>query len=195
MDWVLDKFYWGKDMGSNPASVDTETGMLILNPRVWHNFTPFEKKFIIAHEEGHFVNPAGSEMDADLYALKKLAGTEPKSLAKSIATLDKIVNISEERLDNLYYEALKIDAQMGNTEAKEKIRIIEENMAKHKKQWPTGKPYRNADGDDNGEPYQSKVEPGRSHKTNGIVIGNFYISFTNILLIAVIVAIIKTRKQ
>ena len=193
MDWILDRFYWGENMGSNPASVDTETGMLILNPRVWENYTQFEKKFIIAHEEGHYVNPYGSEEDADLYAIKKLAGTEPKSLAKAVATLDKIPNITEERLDILYYEALKIDAQMGNTEAKEKIQNIE-TMYKKRSNFP--KKVRRADGDSNvnNNEYVSKVEPHRSHKTNGIVIGGFYFSFTNIILLATLVWMIRAKK-
>ena len=194
MKWILDRFYWGENMGTNPASVDTETGMLILNPRVWEHYTPFEKKFIIAHEEGHYVNPHGTEEDADLYAIKKLAGTEPKSLAKAVVALDKIPNITEERLDMLYYEALKIDAQMGNTEAKTKIENFE-NMYNKRKTFPTKT--RRADGDNEDldiEVYKTKAEPGRSHKTNGIVLGGFYLSFTNIILLATLIVMIRSKK-
>jgi len=195
MNWILDRFCWGENMGTNPASVDTKTGMLILNPRVWEKYTTFEKNFIIAHEEGHFVNPNGSEEDADLYAIKKLAGTEPKSLAKSIATLDKIPNITEERLDMLYYEALKIDAQMGNNEAKEKIEKFE-TMYNKRTTFP--KKVRRADGDNENDIIvsdpKSKVEPGRSHKTNGIVLGGFYFSFTNIILLCTLIFMIRSKK-
>ena len=193
MNWVLERFVWGKDMGSNPASVDVASGMLYLNPDVWHSYTNFQRQFLIAHEEGHYLNPQGSEEDADLYALEKLAGTEPKSLAKSIATLEKVPNISENRLNNLYIEALKIDARMGNENAKNELKKIGIMTGKNNNWKP--RRIRRADGGDTVTDNRSRVEPSRSHKINGFVIGGFYFSFTNILLMIAVICLIRNGRK
>lgn len=100
-----------------PAAVDMETGLIDVNKDVWDNFDDFQQKFILAHEEGHFVLDTDYEDEADAYALKKLFKTVPRSLKRSLETLYKVGIMDKERLERLYVECLKLDAANGNRRA------------------------------------------------------------------------------
>ncbi|MDR3046200.1 MAG: hypothetical protein LBU51_01115 [Bacteroidales bacterium] len=89
------------------AAVDLETGVIEINRQNWNQFSPFEKKYILLHEEGHYKLQTDSEIQADLYAINRVAGIEPKSLKKSIDTLYKVGILDETRIYELYKNALK----------------------------------------------------------------------------------------
>lgn len=182
-----------KELGTCPAAVDMDTGVVDVNIDVWENFDEFQRRFIFAHEEGHFRLPTDSELEADIYAINKVAGTAPKSLSRSIETLYKVGIVDDNRFENIYREALEIDYELGNWEAKKELQKLD-NMSKF-----TGNqtPFINKR---NGfksrkRRVDGEVEPSRSHKTNGIVIGSFYLSFTNLLLLSVFIVLIAINAK
>ncbi len=187
-------------LGTCPASVDMETGVICINRSVWDHYDNFEKAFIIFHELGHYNLDTDSEYKADEYALRHVYKTAPRSLKRALLTLCKIRIIDHTRLDNLYRKALEIDASDGNKDAvleleninyfnnPKKSKNMTQNTANEtyfaKRNKNTLRIVRRADGD---------VQPdgnGKSHKTNGIKVGNWYFSFTNILLVVLIAAVI-----
>lgn len=188
-------------LGTCPASVDMQTGVISINRSVWDRYDNFEKAFVIMHELGHYVLDTDSEYEADAYALKHVYRTAPRSLKRSLQTLCKIRVIDPLRLDNLYKEALKLDAADGNEIAEIELEQINQTnyFINHKNSrkmraipgqetYPTKrnrqadvKIIRRADGAKCG------------HGMNGILLGDWYFSFTNILLIAIAV-ILLTRK-
>lgn len=187
-------------LGRCPAAVDMQTGVISVNRSVWHNYDNFEKAFVIMHEIGHYVLDTDSEYEADAYALRHVYKTAPRSLKRSLQTLCKIRVIDHSRLDNLYKEALKLDAADGNEIAGIELQQISSNnqffnqnsetMTKNsgqetypmKRQRPADvRIVRRADGDKCG------------HGMNGIHIGDWYFSITNLLLAAIVV-ILVTKK-
>lgn len=189
----------GIPMGVCPASVDMQTGVIFVNKSVWDRYDRFEKNFIICHELGHYNLDTDSEYEADAYALKHVYKTAPRSLKRALLALAKIRIIDYERLDRLYKEALKLDASDGNLDAVRELEQIN-YFNKPKKsnimtQTTASETYfsgrenknivrlvRRADGNN-----------GKSHKKNGMMLGDFYFSFTNILLM-VIVLILLLKK-
>jgi len=116
------------ELGSCPASVDMETGKISLNRDVFRRYSGYEWHFIREHEKGHYNLQTDSEADADAYALRKVFGTQPKSLKNSLELLKKM-NISDQnRWLALYQEALKIDAENGNENAKEELKNLNKMM-------------------------------------------------------------------
>lgn len=185
-------------LGRCPASVNMLNGVVSINRSVWGNYDNFEKAFVIMHEVGHYVLDTDSEYEADAYALKHVYRTAPRSLKRSLQTLFKIRVIDPKRLDNLYKEALKLDAADGNQIAAIELEQINQQffnqnpkkMQKERGQetypekrnvTPNVRVVRRADG---GE---------RGHGMNGLHIGDWYFSFTNLLLMAIVV-ILLTRK-
>lgn len=119
-----------RTLGSCPAAVVMDDGTIQVNADVWNQYTPFQKRFIIAHEQGHYELQTASEELADRYALRLLYGSEPKSLKQSIGTLVKMGSaIPSTRMEALYREALTIDANNNNQRA-----IKELNSLKPKQQ-------------------------------------------------------------
>ena len=111
---VPTKYVDASVLGRCPASVDMRTGFISINRSVWGSYDNFEKAFVIMHEIGHYVLDTDSEYEADAYALRHVYKTAPRSLKRSLQTLCKIRVIDHSRLDNLYKEALKLDAADGN---------------------------------------------------------------------------------
>lgn len=197
---VPTKYVDASVLGRCPASVDMRTGVISINCSVWGSYDNFEKAFVIMHEIGHYVLDTDSEYEADAYALRHVYKTAPRSLKRSLQTLCKIRVIDPSRLDNLYKEALKLDAADGNEIAEIELQQISSNnqffnqnsetMTKNsgqetypmKRQRPADvRIVRRADGDKCG------------HGMNGIHIGDWYFSITNLLLAAIVV-ILVTKK-
>lgn len=190
-------------LGRCPAAVDMLTGIVSINKSVWDQYDNFEKSFVLMHEIGHYVLDTDSEFEADAYALKHVYRTAPRSLKRSLQTLCKIRVIDHRRLDNLYREALKLDAADGNKIASlELARIgktnqfssINQNLNQMKntvgqETYPTKRNripdirvIRRADGDDK-----------KGHGMNGLHLGEWYFSFTNILLAAILVVMLVKK--
>lgn len=169
------RYVTSAELGSCPAAVDCTAGIIEVNRDVWNDYDEFERRFLIAHEVGHYELDTDDETEADIYALHEVAGTAPKSLARAIETLYKVGVIDEGRYDRLYEEALKVDKELGN--AKADVELIKiEKMRRN---------YRRADGDEPEQPKTVEEKRNTAHAPNGVILGGWYFSFTNILLIAI----------
>lgn len=200
-----------KELGSCPAAVNMYDGKIEINKSVWDRFSEFEKRFIIEHERGHFKLQTNSETEADAYAIHRVYKTSPQSLKKSISTLYKVGILDDARLKSLYIEALKIDAISNNNEkALQELSKLNKNMKI--KQTTGGSPFmirakmtgkkkqRYMDEDSVPQPAEeSKKEKivcqSKRHKQNGLVIGDYYLSFTNIILIAIFIMLICVKNK
>ena len=198
-----------------PAAVDMETGDLLVNLDVWDKYTEAEKQFIIGHELGHFKLDTDSEIRADEYSLKRNFGKIRKSLKSSFTALEKTNVRNEERWDALYENALQIDAENGNDRAAQELKKIHYKTKKTQtmrtipgqityinKDYFTGRNYYRADGDEGMEVDNDGIvtppvidRPRRGHATNGITIGDYYMSFTNLLLVAIAIILIVKLKN
>lgn len=95
-----------------PAAVTVdEKGVptFLVNRETFPTAGKFSQKFYLAHELGHYLLSTSDEEAADAFALSALAGTERKSLKKSIETLYHVEAIPYERMLSLYNLALQID--------------------------------------------------------------------------------------
>lgn len=181
-----------------PASVNMDTGVVSINLSVWNNYDEFEKRFVIMHEVGHYVLDTDSEYEADAYALQQVYKTAPMSLKRSLRTLCKIGVIDTTRLDRLYREALKLDAQDGNQAAAVELEEINEQYFNHQNPKTMTK--------NRGQvtyPQKSGIVPdvkvirradgSRGHGMNGLHIGDWYLSFTNLLLLAILIVLMTNK--
>lgn len=64
-------YKYGKNMGNNPAQVNIETGVVLINKKIWSKLTDYEKAIILLHEEGHYANSSLDEIKADCYAISQ----------------------------------------------------------------------------------------------------------------------------
>ncbi len=112
-------------IGSTPAQVDRRTGEITVNPDVFYNLTPFQQRFVIMHELGHYHLQTTSEVEADAYAFDQLIGSEYKSLKQCLGSIAELLDddneTKAERYKALYIRALKWDAAHGNPWAKEEL--------------------------------------------------------------------------
>lgn len=192
----------GCPLGTCPAAVDMQTGVVSINRSVWDSYDDFEKSFVIFHEVGHYVLDTDSEYEADAYALRRVYKSAPRSLKRSLQTLLKIKVIDGNRLNALYRECLELDANDGNEAAVLELERIDntnfinpknqsnmnafkgqETYLSTKQQQPNYRVVRRADGDSG----------NKSHKTNGIKVAGLYFSFTNILLMALIIVVLVKK--
>jgi len=118
-------------IGTSPAGIDRtdpENPVLYINPPVFDNLTPFQQKFIVEHEKGHWKLDTDSEIEADGYAFDQLAGTEFKSLKQCLKCINEIVTPEnpqyKSRYDALYIRALKWDYANGNQEAGKELQKL-----------------------------------------------------------------------
>lgn len=202
------------ELQSCPAAVDMETGDLLVNLDVWDQYTEAEKRFITGHELGHYKLDTDSEIEADKYALERNFGKINKSLKSSFTALEKSNVNNEERWNALYENALEIDAEHGNDLAANELKKIHYKNKKQAKIMRTipgqityiqPDDYRSAirnnfcreDGGEGEVTPPVVIEQGnqrRGHLTNGVNLGNFYMSFTNILLLVIaVILIVKLR--
>lgn len=103
------------DLYDSPAGCDRDTKVIVVNPELFNRLTPFQKKFILLHEEGHLALNTSEETSADAYAFDRLAGTEFRSLKQAVGALQEILDGTspehKERYDALYDRALSWDAK------------------------------------------------------------------------------------
>lgn len=124
-----------KELGTCPAAVVMDDGTIQVNADVWNLYTPYQQRFILAHEQGHYELQTSSEEQADLYALRRLHGSEPQSLKQSIETLVKMGNaIPPHRVEALYRQALMIDTEINhNPKAARELTMLNNNNNKNNK--------------------------------------------------------------
>ena len=125
------------DLGSTPARVNRETGEVFWN-RKFDYLPEHIKTFILWHEIGHYKMQTSDEIEADDYAFKQYAGSEPYSMKNSIEAMTQIFSFRKEihwlRIYEHYKRVLKWDWEnKGNKEAKKELDemlLFEENMKK-----------------------------------------------------------------
>lgn len=130
-------FTFWPDLGSTPARVNRFTGEIQINNRYFRNMPDFRKKFIIQHEKGHYNLDTRSEFEADDYAFRMLAGSEPNSLKESVKSISQVLSFrNPEHLDRLFEvvkKALAFDFERnGNQRAKQALDQLNELNKNHK---------------------------------------------------------------
>lgn len=192
------RYVSSNELGTCPASVQMDNGLIEINADVWDKYSDFEKSFIIEHEIGHFKLKTDNETEADIYALHRVYKTVPGSLKKSLETLYKIGVITGDRLENLYKEALRIDVlDNRNENAKIELKKLGVNHMNNKRS--TGKsPFvklntNRADGANptTSNPTIAQIMPHRffpksGTKKTGVVVGDHFLSYNVILLIVML---------
>lgn len=119
----------------NPAKCNIKTGVITLNDSVWNKLTPIEQRYWLAHEEGHIRTHGGSEVEADTYAFKKVAGSQPYSLRDIRRSMQKIIATNpnapeaKARIDNNMRLSLQMAADRGSESAKQLLIKIPNSMA------------------------------------------------------------------
>ena len=101
-------------MGLCPAAVRIDGDghpTFLVNSLSFPAADEFAQRFYLAHELGHWLLDTDSEQAADTFALSVLAGTERRSLKKSLAALDRMHTIPYSRLQALYHRCILIDNQ------------------------------------------------------------------------------------
>jgi len=165
--------------GKSPASVNRNSGEILLNEETFDKIEKDTQDFIIEHEKGHFVEQTSDEISADAYASSNFFGTRNGSLKKSLQALGQFLNVDgNENHNKRYYTQLKRAlahdyAVNGNQKAFEglkKLRAYEMS---------------NFSG-------ENETENINMTGSGGFVWGFFS---TTILIIAVIVAYIYLKKQ
>jgi hypothetical protein len=179
-------------MGKNPASVEMDSGTIILNKDVFPKYDKFTQNFILQHEKGHFNLQTDDESKADVYALKKLYGKTNRSLKKSLIAISKFLPENDPRIEKLYKETLLIDwKKNGNKKALKELNIFDMNIKKSNMDTPfLGKIY-NADGgnlEDTGnenenEKKENPINPNSIEKTYNVLGVSF--NLTNLLLLLI----------
>jgi len=98
------------DLQDCPAGADQQNSVIVINPDLFNQLTPFQQKFVIKHETGHIALKTNDEIQADAYAFDQLAGTEFRSLKQCIETLETLLMpgdpIVDKRIEALYDRAL-----------------------------------------------------------------------------------------
>lgn len=123
------------DNPQNPAKCNIKTGVITLNDSVWNKLTPLEQQYWLAHEEGHIRTRGGSEVEADIYAFKRVAGSQPYSLRDIRRSMQKIIATNpnapeaKARIDNNMRLSLQIAADRGSESAKQLLIKIQNSMA------------------------------------------------------------------
>ena len=123
------------DNPQNPAKCNIKTGVITLNDSVWNKLTPLEQQYWLAHEEGHIRTRGGSEVEADIYAFKKVAGSQPYSLRDIRRSMQKIIATNpnapeaKARIDNNMRLSLQMAAERGSEKAKQLLTKIPNIMA------------------------------------------------------------------
>lgn len=111
-------------MGSNPASINLDTGVITINPFIWHRLEDWEKAIILLHEEGHYKNQTLSEIKADLHAIQKFAGTEQSSVLKLKETMFKFIpntEVGQKRKLEFVKNLLYFDANANDNNKSQRI--------------------------------------------------------------------------
>lgn len=93
-------YKYGKNMGSNPATVNIETGVVYINKPLWNKLSDYEKAIILLHEEGHYANKSLDEIKADCYAISQYLkdGDTPTKRQQLKKTIFGVVPNDEENI-------------------------------------------------------------------------------------------------
>lgn len=198
----------GKELGTCPAAVVMDDGTIQVNADVWDRYTPYQQRFILAHEQGHYELQTSSEEQADLYALRHLHGSEPRSLRQSIETLVKMGNaIPTQRVEALYRQALAIDAALNNNNlAKQELKIL--NNKNNNNMRPSKyNLYHRADGGQTTEDVQAtEVNEAQNNQSSrlihfiserrpGLQIGTTFLDLNTILTMSILVVLCMIYKK
>ncbi|MCM1168747.1 MAG: hypothetical protein NC324_02300 [Bacteroides sp.] len=109
-----------------------DTRVVEVNAPVFYKLTPWQKKMVLGHEEGHVVlDTVDDEIAADRYSIEKFAGSEAYSLRKMVDEMIVFFNrypqIPESRKKAFIVSALEVDAErFGNEHAAELARLIKD---------------------------------------------------------------------
>lgn len=109
-------------MGSNPATVNIETGEIYVNKDIWDEFTPTEKAIILLHEEGHYANHTLDEIKADCYLIEKYLckANNPKRRADLLNCIFKIVPDDERKIE-FVRNLMQYDSTANNNRCSERL--------------------------------------------------------------------------
>jgi len=94
-------------LGNTPARVNRKTGTIFLNSDTWNNYTDFEKKLIILHEQAHYLLQTKNEQEADAYAVQQFIGSEFESLKKSLQSFYSTLDMSNPAHRDRYKAVLR----------------------------------------------------------------------------------------
>lgn len=185
-----------------PAAVEVDENgkaTILVNTITFPPADSFAQKFYLAHELGHYLLNTNQEEIADTFAIGLLAGTEHKSLKKSLDALYRLHTIPYSRLLTLYNTALKIDKQHQQQKT---------TLTMKKKIWDNPRPsflINRADGDDapvdtnaNSEAQAAltaanvlgDIIGGNNRRRAGLRINNVFFSLESILMAAILVAVV-----
>lgn len=117
-------------MVDTPAAISREDAILYINMKLFGPLTPFERKFVLLHEYGHYNINTSNEIAADAYAFDRLVGTQAYSINQMGCLLqDKILDINKPghaaRIAALHLRAKKWLATHPDA-TKNDIRIIKQ---------------------------------------------------------------------
>lgn len=100
-------------MKDTPLAVENATGIIYINHKLYDKLSPFEKKFWMLHEKGHYFLDTDDEIKADNYAFDRLAGKEFRSLKQMIEATENLLDENnpyhKARIDNMYRRAIQWD--------------------------------------------------------------------------------------
>lgn len=114
--------YKYQSMGTNPATVNIETGEVYVNEDIWDEFTPTEKAIILLHEEGHYANHTLDEIKADCYLIEKYLckANNPKRRADLLNCIFKIVPDDERKIE-FVRNLMQYDSTANNNRCSERL--------------------------------------------------------------------------
>jgi len=178
-----------KDVLKNIPAAIVENKIFI-NKDIWNRFDEFQKKFIIYHEQAHYILQTDDEILADAWALEKLKNHK-NFIEKTIKALQKIGIKSQDRYKAIYN---------FNNKIMEKYRIIPGSPFAE----PITKP-NFVTGDENDNPadvIQDKIDQledyfnrnktyNSNNDVNGVSIQGYFFSFETIILIIIAIILIK----
>jgi len=124
------KIVYYKGIGNNPASVDREKGVMYINRPVFERYDGLTQKFIMYHEEGHYVLGTTDEFEADKYAFDKILSEDPNTTLRGLVeTLEKSLSMvsaqDKQRLKLQLSRALFVDwNKFNNIAAKDSLKEI-----------------------------------------------------------------------
>lgn len=108
----------------NPARCHVPTGRIDINRQVWDVLTPEQQQFVLQHELGHYRLQTYDEVEADGYALSRLALRKPNSLWDYVTSVRAISHDNPRRVEAAQRGALRVAARDGSAKAAELLRQL-----------------------------------------------------------------------
>lgn len=181
-----------------PAAVEIYPdgdAVLLVNELSFPTASPFAQKFYLAHELGHYLVAGENEEAADAFAVSLLAGTERKSLKKSLRALYDLQVIPYERLESLYNICKQIDKQHQKTS----IMVKKQNLNYRADGVTIEAPTEPATVETPSTPATTAIQAanvlgdiigGNNRRRAGIRINNVFFSIESILMAAILIAVV-----